>query len=62
MRVLIADADPDFAKAVRRALRSESLVVELAAHADETMERALAVPYAALVLDLRCPGREAWSC
>ncbi len=56
MRVLIADADPDFAKAARRALRSESLVVELAADADETMERALAVPYAALVLDLALPG------
>lgn len=56
MRVLIADSHPDFAKEVRLALRSESLVVEVAADAGEVLERAVAVPYAVLVLDLDLPG------
>jgi len=56
MRVLIADSHPDFAKEIRLALRSESLVVEVAADAGEVMERAVAVPYVALVLDLDLPG------
>lgn len=56
MRVLIADPDPDFAKAARLALRSESLVVEIAADASEALERAMSVPYAVVVLDLALPG------
>lgn len=56
MRVLIADSDPDLAKAVRLALRSESLVVEIASEAREALERAMAVPYAVVVLDLALPG------
>lgn len=56
MRVLIADSDPDLAKAMRLALRSEALVVEIVAEAGEALERAMAVPYAVLVLDLALPG------
>lgn len=56
MRVLIVDADPEFAKAARLALRSESLVVDLVTDAGGAMESAIAVPYAALVVDLSLPG------
>lgn len=56
MRVLIADSDPDLAKAVRLALRSEALVVEIAPEAGEVLERAMTVPYAVVVLDLALPG------
>jgi len=56
MRVLIADSDPDFAKAVRLALRSEALVVEIVSEAGEALERAMSVPYAVVVLDLALPG------
>lgn len=56
MRVLIADTDAAFTNAARLALRSESLVVDVVASADEAIERAMAVPYDALVLDLALPG------
>lgn len=56
MRILIADADPHFAKAARLALRSEALVVEVVASADAAVERAAESPYAAVVVDLALPG------
>ena len=56
MRVLIADSDSAFAKAVRLALRSEALVVEFAAGAADAVERAAALRYDAVVLDLALPG------
>ncbi len=56
MRVLIATTDSDFAKAARLALRSDALVVDVVGTAHDTMERARAVPYDALVLDLAIPG------
>jgi len=55
MRVLIANSDPELSKAARLALRSESLVVETVAEAGEALDRAVAVPYAAIVLDLALP-------
>lgn len=54
--MLIADADPAFCNAARAILRSESLIIEVAATADEALERAMAVPYVALVIDLSLPG------
>lgn len=56
MRVLLAVADPDFAKSARLALRSESLIVEVVTAADDALQRAVEVPYAALVLDLALLG------
>jgi two-component system OmpR family response regulator len=56
MRVLVADADPDFAKTARLALRSESMVVDVVAEAGDALERAAAVPYTVMVIDLAMPG------
>ena len=55
MRILIADASPDFANAARHALRSESLVVEVADTAADAFDRAAATPYAVVVIDLALP-------
>ena len=56
MRVLLADSDPEFATAARLALRSEALVVDIATEAVGVLERAVEVPYDALVIDLAMPG------
>jgi two-component system copper resistance phosphate regulon response regulator CusR len=56
MRILVADADSQFSSAVRTALRSESLVVEVVADAAAAVERACEFPYSAIVLDLALRG------
>lgn len=58
MRVLIASADPDFAKAIRLALRSEALVVDVVSASGEALERATSVPYEVMVFDLALPGAD----
>lgn len=56
MRVLLADSDAAFATAARLVLRSESLVVDVALTADDVLERAVAVPFDALVIEHALPG------
>jgi two-component system copper resistance phosphate regulon response regulator CusR len=56
MRILIADADPQFASTARAALRSESLVIEVVADAASAIERAKEIPYSVVLLDLALPG------
>lgn len=56
VRVLLAASDPAFTPAARLALRSESVAVEIAPEAREVLDRVMAVPYDALVLDLCLPG------
>lgn len=56
MRILIADADAQFCNAVRIALRSEALFVDVVGDAKAAIERALESLYSALVLDLALPG------
>ncbi len=56
MRFLIVDADAQFAKQARFALKSQSLVVEVASTANDALDRAAASPYDAIVLDLQLDG------
>ncbi|MGB8169863.1 MAG: response regulator transcription factor [Chthoniobacteraceae bacterium] len=56
MCILVAATEPGFVASARRALRSESLVVDVVDTADGVLECALSVPYAAVVLDLEMPG------
>lgn len=56
MQVLLAAAEPGFAKAAQQALRDASMNVKPVATAGEALEQAHAVPYKVLVLDLDLPG------
>ncbi len=56
MRILIADADPQFANAVRVALCSEALFVEMVTAADAALARAVEGSFSAVIIDLALPG------
>jgi two-component system OmpR family response regulator len=54
--VLVVEDDPRMAAAIRRGLRFEGLVVDLAAQGEEALRRAGAIDYDAVVLDVMMPG------
>jgi two-component system OmpR family response regulator len=56
MRVLVVEDDARMAAAIRRGLRFEGLVVDLAAAGEEALRRAGATEYDAVVLDVMMPG------
>ncbi|MGH2781454.1 MAG: response regulator transcription factor [Thermoleophilaceae bacterium] len=56
MRVLVVEDDPRMAAAIRRGLRFEGLVVDLAAGGEEALGKARATEYEAVVLDVMMPG------
>jgi two-component system, OmpR family, response regulator len=56
MRVLVVEDDARMAAAIRRGLRYEGLVVDVAADGDEALARVAAVEYEAVVLDVMLPG------
>jgi len=55
MRVLLAEDDVRMAAAIRRGLRFEGLVVDLAADGEETLRLVAATDYDAIVLDVTMP-------
>ncbi len=56
MRVLLVEDDLRMAAAIRRGLRFEGLVVDIAGTGEEALRRALATDYDAIVLDVMLPG------
>jgi two-component system OmpR family response regulator len=56
MRVLVVEDDARMAAAIRRGLRYEGLVVDLAADGHEALARIGAIEYEAVVLDVMLPG------
>ena len=60
MRLLIAEDDASLARTLRKALQDEHWAVDVAANGDEALYLALAIPYAAIVLDLMLPGTDGW--
>jgi DNA-binding response OmpR family regulator len=58
VRVLIADSDPVFTLAARRALRSDALVVEVVGDAAAALDLAAALPYSVIILDAALPGSQ----
>ena len=58
MRVLVVEDDARMAAAIRRGLRYEGLVVDLAADGDEALARVGAIEYEAVVLDVMLPGMD----
>ena len=56
VRVLAVEDDARMAAAIRRGLRFEGLVVDLAAGGEEALRRVRATDYDAIVLDVMMPG------
>jgi two-component system OmpR family response regulator len=56
VRVLAVEDDARMAAAIRRGLRFEGLMVDLAAGGEEALRRARATDYDAIVLDVMMPG------
>jgi two-component system OmpR family response regulator len=56
VRVLVVEDDERMAVAIRRGLRFEGLVVDLAAAGEEALRLARATAYDAIVLDVMMPG------
>jgi two-component system OmpR family response regulator len=56
MRVLVVEDDVRMAAAIRRGLRFEGLVVDLASEGQEALGKVRAVEYDAIVLDVMMPG------
>jgi two-component system OmpR family response regulator len=56
MRVLVVEDDRRMAAAIRRGLRFEGLVVDLAGDGDEALRAARATAYDVIVLDVMMPG------
>jgi two-component system, OmpR family, response regulator len=56
MRVLVVEDDARMAAAIRRGLRFEGLVVDLAGEGEEALRKAGAAEYDAIVLDVMMPG------
>jgi len=61
VRILVVEDEPDFARALVRALEEEGFAVDLAGDGDEGLFLATEVAYAAIVLDLMLPKRDGWS-
>src|SRR2546423_3016419 len=55
MRILVAEDDPDMARAVARGLREQAYAVDVASTGDEAMERAGTASYDAILLDAVIP-------
>jgi two-component system OmpR family response regulator len=58
MRVLVVEDDARMAAAIRRGLRYEGLVVDVASDGDEALARVGAIEYEAVVLDVMLPGMD----
>jgi two-component system OmpR family response regulator len=56
MRILVVEDDPRMAAAIRRGLRFEGLVVDLAGDGDEGLRAARSTAYDVVVLDVMMPG------
>jgi two-component system OmpR family response regulator len=56
MRVLVVEDDQRMANAIRRGLRFEGLVVDLAGDGEEALRTARATAYDVIVLDVMMPG------
>ena len=56
MRVLVVDDDVRMAAAIRRGLRFEGLLVDVAGDGNEALRKVRAVEYEAVVLDVMLPG------
>ena len=57
MRILIVEDEKKVASFLERGLREERFAVDVAADGEQALERALAVPYDVILLDVRLPGR-----
>ena len=55
MRILIAEDEADLARTLRKALIEEGYAVDCTPHGDAAVEKATAVPYDAIVLDVMLP-------
>jgi len=58
MRVLVVEDDARMAAAIRRGLRFEGLVIDLAADGEQALRSAAATAYDAMVLDVMLPGMD----
>jgi two-component system, OmpR family, response regulator len=58
VRVLVVEDDLKMAAAIRRGLRYEGMVVDVAGDGDEAVRVAGATDYDAILLDVMLPGRD----
>ena len=58
MRILLVEDDVDLARAVARTLTDAHFAVDVSHDGEEALQRALDLDYAAIVLDVRLPGRD----
>jgi two-component system OmpR family response regulator len=57
MRILVAEDETDLARTLRKALTEEGYAVDCTPHGSVALEKALAVPYDTILLDVMLPGR-----
>ena len=57
MRILVAEDEPDLARTLRKALAEDGYAVDCTPNGDQALEKATAVPYDTILLDVMLPGR-----
>ena len=57
MRILVAEDEPDLARTLRKALAEDGYAVDCTPNGDLALEKATAVPYDTILLDVMLPGR-----
>jgi len=55
-RILIVDDEGEFAKALSLRIQARGMTVDVAGNGYEAIEKAQAVPYDAIILDIQLPG------
>ena len=60
MRILVVEDEPDLADTLQKALREESLAVDLAIDGEEGLFKITDVPYDAAILDVMLPRMDGW--
>ena len=57
MRILVAEDEPDLAHTLRKALTEDGYAVDCTPNGERALEKATAVPYDTILLDVMLPGK-----
>ena len=57
MRILVAEDEADLARTLRKALTEDGYAVDCTPNGDAALEKATAIPYDTILLDVMLPGR-----
>ena len=58
MRILVAEDEADLARTLRKALTEDGYAVDCTPNGDTALEKATAVPYDTILLDVHAAGQE----